>query len=137
MPASTYWRMTDLSRKLERERDEARAKLKWRMHWVETLRRVGRKLRKERDEAREAIETLEIRQAAIMMHTQTVVDEAMKERALADRLGDALDRAESHMRHGLNCYARVTDGELGCTCGMTTDNRIATESLTAWKEARK
>jgi len=54
--ATTYnmvW--AEFARKLERERDEAREKLKWRMHWVETLRRVGRKLRKERDEARERI----------------------------------------------------------------------------------
>jgi hypothetical protein len=46
--------LADFARRLERERDEAREKLKWRMHWVETLRRVGRKLRKERDEAIQA-----------------------------------------------------------------------------------
>jgi hypothetical protein len=57
--ATTYnmvW--AEFARKLERERDEAREKLKWQMHWVETLRRVGRKLRKERDEAREYADKL-------------------------------------------------------------------------------
>ncbi len=60
--ATTYnmvW--AEFARKLERERDEAREKLKWRMHWVETLRRVGRKLECERDEAREQRDAVTLR----------------------------------------------------------------------------
>ncbi len=106
-PNGTIW---DHAKTLQRERDEAREKLKWRMHWVETLRRVGRKLKKERDEAREEtirtrefmgrgfakakeeLATMETRHAATMMHTQSVVDDANQLREQRDRLAEALER---------------------------------------------
>ena len=61
-PATSYWRMTGLARTLERERDEAQ----------------------------ETIATMEIRHAAVMLHTQSIVDDANQCREQRDRLAEAL-----------------------------------------------
>ena len=50
----------------------------------------ARKLERERDEARETIATMEIRHAAVMLHTQSIVDEANQFREQRDRLAEAL-----------------------------------------------
>jgi uncharacterized coiled-coil DUF342 family protein len=44
----------------------------------------------QRDEARETIATMEIRHAAVMLHTQSIVDEANQFREQRDRLAEAL-----------------------------------------------
>jgi chromosome segregation ATPase len=62
-------RLFKTSQKLERERDEAR---------------------EQRDEAREEVATMEIRHAAVMLHTQSIVDEANQFREQRDRLAEAL-----------------------------------------------
>jgi uncharacterized coiled-coil DUF342 family protein len=49
----------------------------------------ARKLEGERDEARETIATMEIRHTAVMLHTQSIVDEANEIREQRDRLADA------------------------------------------------
>jgi uncharacterized coiled-coil DUF342 family protein len=43
----------------------------------------------QRDEARETIASMEIRHAAVMLHTQTIVDEANEIRDQRDKLTDA------------------------------------------------
>ena len=73
----------DHARKLERERDDIRAQLReeQQLH-VQTLN--------ERDEAQETIATMEIRHAAVMLHTQSIVDDANQCREQRDRLAAAL-----------------------------------------------
>jgi uncharacterized coiled-coil DUF342 family protein len=94
------------ARKLERERDEAREyadKLAEGLpdgmlpKDVEVLREANLGLATElatvtaqRDEARETIATMEIRHAAVMLHTQSIVDEANQFREQRDRLAEAL-----------------------------------------------
>jgi len=53
----------------------------------------SRKLERERDEAREIIATIEIRHAAVMLHTQSIVDEANQFREQRDRLAENLEIA--------------------------------------------
>jgi len=48
------------------------------------------KLERELNEARETIATMEIRHAAVMLHTQSIVDEANQFREQRDRLAEAL-----------------------------------------------
>jgi len=50
----------------------------------------ARKLERERDEAQETIATMEIRHAAVMLHTQSIVDDANQCREQRDRLAEAL-----------------------------------------------
>jgi hypothetical protein len=50
-----------------------------------------------------------------------------------DTLAEALRNAEPHMRHNLNCNARLTDGELGCTCGMIKDRVAVINAIAAVK----
>ena len=50
----------------------------------------ARKLERERDEAQETIATMEIRHAAVMLHTQSIVDDANQCREQRDRLAAAL-----------------------------------------------
>jgi uncharacterized coiled-coil DUF342 family protein len=56
-------------------------------HWVS--QEFARRLERERDEARETIATMEIRHAAVMLHTQDIVDEANQFRDQRDRLAEA------------------------------------------------
>jgi hypothetical protein len=100
------WVDADFARKLERERDEAREyadKLAEGLpngmlpKDVEVLREANLGLATElatvtaqRDEARETIATMEIRHDAVMLHTQSIVDEANQFREQRDRLAEAL-----------------------------------------------
>ena len=76
----------DFARKLERERDDILAQLReeQQLH-VQTLN--------ERDEAQETIATMEIRHAAVMLHTQSIVDDANQCREQRDRLAAAVNAA--------------------------------------------
>jgi hypothetical protein len=56
---------------------------------------------------------------------RTVADEAVRMIQERDKFLSLLKRAESFMRHGLNCPARIGEGH-ACECGM----------LDAWKEVR-
>jgi len=48
-------------------------------------------LERERDEARETISTMEIRHAAVMLHTQSVVDELNQCQEQQDKLTESLE----------------------------------------------
>jgi|694.fasta_scaffold30353_2 uncharacterized protein YkwD len=50
----------------------------------------------QRDEARETIATMEIRHAAVMLHTQSIVDEANQFREQRDRLAEALQKLRNN-----------------------------------------
>ena len=100
------------ARKLERERDEAREyadKLAEGLpdgmlpKDVEVLREANLGLATElatvtaqRDEARETIATMEIRHAAVMLHTQSIVDEANQFREQRDRLAEVLRKLRNN-----------------------------------------
>jgi hypothetical protein len=64
---------------LERELDEARGELA--------------AVTEQRDEARETIATMEIRHAAVMLHTQDIVDKANQFREQRDRLAEVIEAA--------------------------------------------
>jgi len=85
-PATVYWRMCDLARTLERERDEARQET------IRTREFMGRGFAK----AKEELATMETRHAATMMHTQSVVEDANQLREQRDavtlRLGNTQER---------------------------------------------
>jgi predicted nucleic acid-binding Zn-ribbon protein len=53
---------------------------------------VIEQLQRERDKAREELATMEIRHAAVMLHTQNIVDEANQFREQRDRQEEALRR---------------------------------------------
>jgi hypothetical protein len=57
--------------------------------WVVPVE-VSAQLESELAEARETIATMEIRHAAVMLHTQTIVDEANAIKQQRDRLAEAL-----------------------------------------------
>jgi hypothetical protein len=59
-------------------------------HWVS--QEFARRIERERDEARETIATMEIRHAAVMLHTQGIVDEANQFREQRDSLAEALQK---------------------------------------------
>ena len=64
-------------------------------------------LREQRDEARETIAMMEIRHAAVMLHTQDIVDEANQFREQRDRLAEALQKFEGCF----DCYGCVGTAE--------------------------
>jgi hypothetical protein len=57
-------------------------------------------------------------------------DEAREQR---DRLAEALRDAIKHMRHSLNCPARLPDSGFACACGMEAAYHNASEALAAVK----
>jgi hypothetical protein len=89
---------------------------------IETLRRFNQWRRG--DESIEQPDPTEIGVA---------IDNAINLIKQRDMLAEALRNAEPHMRHNLNCNARLTDGELGCTCGMIKDRVAVINALAAVK----
>lgn len=98
-----YCTMEELAEKLERERDEARQALKRQSQNyislyeavlgdgcttsdVKDVNEIARQHRTERDQLRNEISTLETRHAAVMLLTQSVVDENTQLRKVADEL---------------------------------------------------
>jgi hypothetical protein len=80
----------DFARKLERELNEARFDLDFSRRLTDWQSKTIDGLTAQRDEARETIATMEIRHAAVMLHTQSIVDEANQFREQRDRLAEAL-----------------------------------------------
>jgi protein subunit release factor B len=80
-------------------------------HWVS--QEFARRLERERDEARETIATMEIRHAAVMLHTQDIVDEANQFRDQRDKLAEALQRIIEWMdksgHYDVTPYHQATD----------------------------
>jgi hypothetical protein len=60
---------------------------------LDHVEELSRRLERERDEARETIATMEIRHAAVMLHTQDIVDEANQFREQRDRLAEVIEAA--------------------------------------------
>lgn len=85
------------------------------------------------DQARKTIEMLEIRHAATMMHTQTVVDEAIKERALADRLAEALEWYRLNVE---DCNKSHFEGDLARQTLTNDVGRTARNALQVWNNGK-
>lgn len=133
----------ELARKLESERDEAREELAGivdrmrvglRGHpdsglWGEagliaaTMRCVDAlgEVTEQRDEARETIATMEIRHAAVMRHTQSIVDDANQCRDQRDEWRNEHDRVVREYQHRFTALA---------TAALEASNYPESESLT-------
>ena len=72
------------------ETDAAWACFKGYMEPLQDVQDLSRKLERQRDEARETIATMEIRHAAVMLHTQSIVDEANQFRDQRDGMEEKL-----------------------------------------------
>jgi hypothetical protein len=108
---------------------------------------VSSRLERELTTAREEIEMLGIRYAAAEMHHANNMQEVTEQRdglkqavdcasdLLAsvteqrDRLAEALEHSMKHMRHSLNCPAKITEGLHPCNCQMEWAYDNATETL--------
>jgi hypothetical protein len=60
-----------------------------------------------------------------------LAEEATELREHRDRLAEALRDAIKHMRHSLNCPARLPDSGFACACGMEAAYHNASEALAA------
>jgi hypothetical protein len=92
------------------------------------------KLERELAEARKAATHQQNGRTASAQGWALLFEAAIEQR---DMLAEALRNAEPHMRHKLNCNARLTDGELGCNCGMIKDRVAVINALAAVKGGGK
>ena len=88
---------------------------------AEELERELTAATKERDEARETIATMEIRHAAVMRHTQSIVDDANQCRDQRDEWRNEHDRVVREYQHRFTALA---------TAALEASNYPESESLT-------
>lgn len=98
--------------KLERERDEARnanTNNLWEQWEIDRAKIVGELayVKEERDQLRQDKETMEIRHAAAMMHTQAIVDENTQLRKVVDELYRYCDRPTDRARAAIELYNQL------------------------------
>ena len=89
----------DFARCLERELNEARFDLDFSRRLADWQSKTIDDLTAQRDEARETITTMEIRHAAVMLHTQSIVDEANQFREQQNALMVRLYNQGYHAGH--------------------------------------
>ena len=139
----TAWQnqtINDLARELTavtEQRDEARETIAATLRAWQTAQEKIITVTKERDEARdEMIRWMSIAEGRgrtddddtgkAMAKLIRQRDEARGQR---DRLAKALEHTIKHMRHSLNCPARLTEGLHACNCQMEWAYDNATEAL--------
>ena len=151
-PNGTIW---DHAKTLQRERDEARAEMaaikamlldpveveldmirgniaipaRPEFSGVYDTGKAMANLIRERDEARGQVENQKERIGEFFAALEKLISERDEARGQRDRLAEALEHTIKHMRHRLNCPARLAGGIHACNCQMEWAYDNATEAL--------